>query len=72
VNRFYNIDGGIQKVLEILDIVEDQELIANSCKIARICLRDEDIYDKMVGQYPSLANLIIEKMAKWNTSVPII
>ena len=59
-------------MLEILECVEDQEIIANSCKIVRICLRDDSIYDKFAGQYPSLATLITDKMAKWNTSVPII
>ena len=60
------IEGGITKVLEILEYVEDQEIIANSCKIVRICLRDEAIYDRMAGQFPILATILIEKMAKWN------
>eukprot|EP00347_Sterkiella_histriomuscorum_P008751 403343892 len=72
VNRFYQIDGGVSKVLEILEYVDDQELIANSCKIVRICLRDEIVYDKMALQYAGLANLIIEKMVKWSNSLPII
>ena len=60
------------KVIEILEYVEDQEIIANSCKIVRICLRDDIVYDKMAVQYPQLANLIMDKMAKWNGSLPII
>lgn len=59
-------------MIEILEFVEDQELIANSCKIIRICLRDEIVYDKMAVQYSGLANLIIEKMLKWSNSMPII
>jgi hypothetical protein len=72
VSRFYMIEGSVQKILEILEVVEDQEIIANSCKIIRICLRDDSIYDRMVAQYPILATLVIEKMAKWNSSQPII
>ena len=59
-------------MIEILEFVEDQEIIANSCKIIRICLRDDIVYDKMALQYPQLANLIIDKMHKWNGSLPII
>lgn len=58
--------------MEILEFVEDQELIANSCKIVRICLRDDIVYDKMAVQYAGLANLIVEKMLKWSNSLPII
>ena len=72
VNKFYSIDGGVTKILEILEFVEDQEIIANSCKIIRICLRDELLYDRMAASYPTLATLIVDKMAKWNASVPII
>lgn len=60
------------KILEILEYVEDQEIIANSCKILRICLRDDIVYDKMAVAYPQIAPLIIEKMAKWSGSLPII
>ena len=59
-------------MLEILEQVDDQEIIANSCKIVRICLRDDSIYDRMAAQFPVLATLIVDKMAKWNTSLPII
>jgi hypothetical protein len=55
-----------------LEFVDDQEIIANSCKIVRICLRDDTIYDKMVATYPILATLITDKMAKWSSSLPII
>jgi hypothetical protein len=47
-------------------------LIANSCKILRICLRDEIVYDKLAMQYSGLANLIIDKMFKWSNSLPIV
>lgn len=52
VTKFYSLEGGLAKVLEILEFVEDQEIIANSCKIIRICLRDELIYDRVAIQYP--------------------
>ena len=58
--------------MEIMEVVEDQEIIANSCKIVRICLRDETIYDRMVLQFPSLGAILVDKMMKWNTSLPII
>ena len=38
----------------------------------RICLRDDIVYDKMAMQYAGLPNLLIEKMVKWNNSLPII
>ena len=53
-------------MLEILESVDEQEIIANSCKIVRICLRDDTIYDLMAAQYPVLSSIIIDKMAKWN------
>ena len=35
------------KVLEILDITDDKELIANAVKIVRICLKQEQVYARM-------------------------
>ena len=52
--------------------MEDQEIIANSCKIVRICLRDETNYDRMVQQFPSLGSILVDKMTRWNTSLPIV
>ena len=72
VNRFFGVEGGVAKVMEILEFVEDQELIANSCKIIRICLRDDTVYDKIATQYSGLANLIVEKMMRWSNSLPIV
>ena len=66
------IENSVTKVLEILDSVDDQEIIANSCKIIRICVRDDIVYDKIALQYPIIATLIPDKMAQWNSSVPII
>ena len=39
----------MSKVLEILETIEEQEIIANACKIIRICLRDEVVYDKIAA-----------------------
>ena len=58
--------------MEILDFVEDQEIIANSCKILRICLRDELIYDWVVQQFPNIGTVLVEKMNRWSSSLPII
>jgi hypothetical protein len=49
VSKFYAIESGFSKVLEILEFVEDQEIIANSCKIIRICLREDIIYDRVAA-----------------------
>jgi hypothetical protein len=48
------------------------EVIANSCKIIRICLRDETVYDAMAVKFPILATLLVDKMAKFNQSQPIV
>ena len=55
-----------------MEVVEDQEIIANSCKIVRICLRDETNYDRMAQQFPSLGTILVDKMTRWNTSLPIV
>ena len=55
-----------------MEVVEDQEIIANSCKIVRICLRDETNYDRMAQQFPSLGSILVDKMTRWNTSLPIV
>ena len=69
---FYDLGTGVSKVFEILEVVDDQELVANSCKIIRICLRDDIVYDKLAIQFPKLTTMILEKMAKWNQSTPVI
>ncbi len=55
-----------------MEVVDDQEIIANSCKIVRICLRDETNYDRMVQQFPSLGSILVDKMTRWNSSLPIV
>eukprot|EP00349_Pseudokeronopsis_sp_Brazil_P004324 CAMPEP_0202959326 /NCGR_PEP_ID=MMETSP1396-20130829/3539_1 /ASSEMBLY_ACC=CAM_ASM_000872 /TAXON_ID= /ORGANISM="Pseudokeronopsis sp., Strain Brazil" /LENGTH=46 /DNA_ID= /DNA_START= /DNA_END= /DNA_ORIENTATION= len=44
----------------------DQEQIANSVKIVRICLRDDTVYEKIAPAYGNaLGPLILEKMKAW-------
>jgi len=46
--------------VQILRNVKEEEIVANACKIVRICLREEGHCDATIKQYRDLGNTLVE------------
>jgi hypothetical protein len=72
INQFFQHQDGVDKVLSVIEKVQDEELVANSFKIIRVLLRNDFIYDSFASQYPNLGNVIVEILMKWTHSLPVV
>lgn len=52
----------IEKIIEIMRRVKDEEILANACKCLRICLRDDPNIDYMVKRRKDIGNIMIETL----------
>lgn len=55
-------EAGTTNLVQFIDKIRDEEIIANSAKILRIVLREDKYYDQLVKKHSDLANLIAETM----------
>ena len=69
---FVRINTSVAQVLDFLENVRDEEILANSAKILRIILRDDKHYDRVVGMHNELANQMAESLVKYSFSEVII
>ena len=50
----------LEKMIEIVRVIGDEEIVANACKCLRICLRDDQNLDVVVKKRKDIANILIE------------
>jgi hypothetical protein len=50
----------LEKMIEIVRVISDEEIVANACKCLRICLRDDQNLDVVVKKRKDIANILIE------------
>lgn len=50
----------LEKMIEILRVVNDEEIVANASKCLRICLRDDHNMDVVVKKRKDIGNILIE------------
>ena len=50
----------MEKMIEIVRVIGDEEIVANACKCLRICLRDDQNLDQVVKKRKDIANILIE------------
>jgi hypothetical protein len=65
-------DMYFKRVLRILEEFTEEEIVANSCKIVRLVLRDEVYYDRVVQQYLKLGDFLFQLMNQHYYSMAII
>ena len=53
------VDTYFKRVLRILEEFTEEEVVANSCKIVRLVLRDDTFYERVVLQYPKLGDFLL-------------
>ena len=52
----------LEKIIEILRVINDEEIVANACKCLRICCRDDMNLDIVVKKRKDMANVLIETL----------
>eukprot|EP00347_Sterkiella_histriomuscorum_P003950 403362314 len=72
VAQFMKVSTSISQVLEFLEKVKDEEILANSAKIIRITLRDDKWYDKISGQHSDLGNTLLRSIETYSFSEVVI
>ena len=62
----------LKRVMRIMEEFEEEEIVANSAKIIRLCLRDDAFYDRVISNNVQLGNFIFANMNKNFNSTPVI
>ena len=60
VDQLFMINNGTNYILQFIQLIRDEEIIANSAKIVRIVLREDKFYDQMTQKHSDLGNLLLE------------
>jgi hypothetical protein len=47
-------------MIEVIRVIGDEEIVANSCKILRLCLVDDQNLDLVVKKRKDIGNILIE------------
>lgn len=62
VMDFVKIHTSVAQILDFLENVRDEEILANSAKILRIVLRDDKHYDKVAGMHADMGNTLLSSL----------
>jgi hypothetical protein len=52
----------LEKMIEILRVIGDEEILANTSKIIRLCLTDDQNLDQLVKKRKDIGNILIETL----------
>lgn len=72
VTDFAKISTAVPQVLDFIEFVRDEEILANSAKILRIVLRDDKHYDRITGMHSDLGNVLLKSLEKYSFSQVVI
>lgn len=72
VDSLFMHPQGSNLILQFLQMVRDEEIIANSAKITRIILREDKFYDQMVQKHGDLGNLLLETASLFQFSEVVL
>jgi len=71
VSEFLKRDINFKRALKILEEFMEEEIIANTSKMIRLVLRDDNNYDRVVAAYPRLGDFILQLMKQHNYSAAV-
>ena len=60
VDQLFSIANGSNLIIQFVQYMKDEEIVANSSKILRIILREEKFYEKMIKKHSDLGNLLLD------------
>jgi hypothetical protein len=62
----------VMQIVEFLENVRDEEILANSAKVIRIVLRDDTQYEKIINKHVELGNTLMESLQKYSFSEHVL
>jgi len=72
VEQLFVINNGTTFILQFIQLIRDEEIIANSAKIIRIVLREDKFYDQMIQRHSDLGNLLLETCSLFQFSEVVL
>ncbi len=66
------IPTSLPQVIDFLENVRDEEILANSAKVIRIVLRDDKHYEQLTAKYHEMGNTMMDALHKWSFSEIVI
>jgi hypothetical protein len=72
VMDFAKINTATAQVLDFLEYVRDEEILANSAKVLRIVLRDDKHFDRITGMHTELGNTLLSSLEKYSFSEVVL
>jgi hypothetical protein len=72
VMDFYKNATSVMQVIDFLEYVRDEEILANSAKVIRIVLRDDKIFENLVNKHMELGNILVGSLQKYSFSEVVI
>ena len=72
INQLFDLDHGTNHILAFIKTIRDEEIIANSAKIVRIILRQDNCYDRMISKHTDLGNILLETIPLFQFSEVVL
>jgi hypothetical protein len=72
VGDFAKLQTGAAQVMEFIEYVRDEEILANSAKVLRIVLRDDKHFERIAGMHNNMGNLLLDSLIKYTFSEVVI
>lgn len=69
---FAKLNTATAQVLDFLENVRDEEILANSAKILRIVLRDDKCYERVTTMHNEMANTLVNCLDKYSFSEVVL
>ncbi len=72
IDSILDLPTGLTTVVALIQSSKDEEIVANSIKIVRVCLRSDKQYDKVVQKIPTLLGMMLQLLSTHSFSVIIL
>lgn len=72
IDAILDIPTGLTTVVALIQGSKDEEMVANSVKIIRVCLRSDKQYDKVVQKIPTLLSMLMQLLSTQSFSAIIL
>ena len=60
VDQLVRSRKGTANIIQFIQTIRDEEILANSAKILRMLLRSKSHYDEIVSRHKNLGNLLLD------------
>eukprot|EP00826_Nyctotherus_ovalis_P031807 TRINITY_DN2555_c0_g1_i6.p1 TRINITY_DN2555_c0_g1~~TRINITY_DN2555_c0_g1_i6.p1 ORF type:complete len:970 (-),score=278.59 TRINITY_DN2555_c0_g1_i6:145-2916(-) len=72
IDLLLEVPNGVTTVANLMQTIRDEEIIANSAKIIRVCLRGDRQYDKVIMKVPNLLSAMLQLISTQSESTIIL